>query len=158
MRPLLFATLLLFCGNALAEDGQVASLLSFEATAVRPSTDDDTGSTTSILSTMMEFTTPSNFSLYGGFAFSLGDDPESAIGLGGRYYSVTPAFQVLPGSPVWTFIGAGIDFFDENVYYPEAGFRIATSNTSRLDVFVKLLNSDSNKYDQHVMVGAGLTF
>lgn len=158
MRSILFATLVLFCGSALAEEGQVASLLSFEATAARPSTDEDTGSTTSILRTMMEFTTPSNFSMYGGFAFALGDDSESAIALGGRYYSSTPAFQILPGSPVWSYIGVGIDFFDENVYYPEAGFRIATSNTSRLDVFVKLLNSDTAKYDQHVMVGAGLTF
>ncbi|MEL0638000.1 hypothetical protein V6259_14655 [Marinomonas sp. TI.3.20] len=158
MKPIIFATLVFFCGSTFADEGQIASLLNFEATATRPSTDNETGSTTSVVSTMMEFTTPSNFSIYGGFSFALGDNPESSIALGSRYYSATPAFQLIPGVPMWSYLGAGVYFFDKTVYYPEAGFRIATSNTSRLDVFVKLLNSSSPKYDQHVMVGAGLTF
>ncbi|MGO3345396.1 MAG: hypothetical protein ACTIM4_09300 [Marinomonas sp.] len=156
MKRLLFASLVFFCSEALAETGRIASLVSFEATAVRPSTNED--STTSIVNTMMEYTMPSNISIYGGFAFSLGDDPESAIGLGARYYSSSPAFQIIPGAPMWSYIGVGVDFFDGNVYYPEAGFRIAISDTSRLDIFVRLLNSSNSKYNHHVMVGAGLTF
>lgn len=158
MRSLILATLVFFCGSALASGGQIATLLNFESTAARPTTDYQTGSVTSIASPMMEYTAPSNLSLYGGFSFAIGDNPESALALGARYYSATPAFQLIPGVPMWSFIGGGVYFFNSTVYYPEAGFRIATSNASRLDVFVKLLNSSSKKYDQHVMVGAGLTF
>lgn len=155
MRYLLISLLVLFSDLASAE-GQIATLVNFEATAARPSTEGD--STTSILSTMMEYTSPANISAYGGFSFVIGDDFESALGLGGRFYSSTPAFQFLPGLPMWSFIGAGVYFLDETTYFPEAGFRIATSDASRLDVFIKILNSSGDKYDKHFMIGAGLTF
>ncbi|MCW8356698.1 hypothetical protein N5P32_12620 [Marinomonas pontica] len=59
---------------------------------------------------------------------------------------------------MWSFIGGGVSFLDDTVYYPEAGFRIATSDASRLDVYIKILNSSNETYDKHIMVGAGLTF
>lgn len=159
MKRTLFATLALFCGSAFAAEGQIASLVSFESTAARPTQKpEQDGSLTSLFSTQIEYTTPVNVSVYGGFSFALGDSFESAFSMGARYYSATPAFQLLPGIPMWSFIGGGVYFLDDAAYYPEAGFRIATSDTSRLDVFVKLLNSSNDKYDRHVMVGAGLTF
>ncbi|SBS35025.1 hypothetical protein MSP8887_02281 [Marinomonas spartinae] len=159
MKRILFATLALFCGSTFAAEGQIASLVSFESTAARPKMNkEQDGSLTSLLSTQIEYTTPANISAYAGFSFALGDNFESAFSMGARYYSATPAFQLFPGIPMWSFIGGGVYFLDSATYYPEAGFRIATSDTSRLDVFVKLLNSSDDKYDRHVMVGAGLTF
>ncbi|MBD5772599.1 hypothetical protein [Marinomonas colpomeniae] len=157
MKPLFFAILVLVSTNVLAE-GQVASLVNFESTAIRPDTENGNSNVTSILNTAMEYTTPSNVSFYGGFSFILGEDFESAVTAGSRFYSSTPAFQVFPGLPMWSFIGGGISFFDKAVYYPEAGFRIATSDTSRLDVYIKILNSSSDVYNEHFMIGAGLTF
>ena len=157
MRSLLLAALMLVSAHASA-NGQVASLLTFESAAARPDGRDGENNVTSILNTNMEFTTPDNISFYGGFSFVLGETFESAINLGGRFYSSSPAFQFFPGVPMWSYIGGGISFLDDTVFYPEAGFRIATSDVSRLDVFIKILNSDNDTYDKHIMVGAGLTF
>ncbi|MBJ7538938.1 hypothetical protein [Marinomonas transparens] len=160
MKSLLLAALVLVSAHASAE-GQIASLFSFESAASRP--DADSGNTpssnvTSIVNAGMEFTTPQNIAVHGGASFIIGEEFESAINVGVRFYSSAPAFQILPNAPIWSFIGGSVSFFDETVYYPEAGFRIGISNVSRLDVFVKLLTSDSDTYNNHVMVGAGLTF
>jgi len=157
MKLFFFAILILVSTNALAE-GQIASLVNFESTAIRPDTQDGSSNVTSILNTTMEFTQPNNISLYGGFSFVLGEDFESSVTVGGRFYNSSPAFQIFPGLPMWSFIGGGVSFFDSVVYYPEAGFRIATSDTARLDIYIKILNSSSSVYDEHFMVGAGLTF
>lgn len=157
MRPLLLAALVLVSANASAE-GQIASLINFESAAARPTTPDGETNVTSIIGANMEYTLPENISFYGGLSFVIGEKFENAITIGSRYYSATPALQILPGIPMWSFIGGGVSFLDETVYYPEAGFRIGISDVSRLDVFVKVLNSSSDTYDKHVMVGAGLTF
>ncbi|BFM49559.1 hypothetical protein [Marinomonas sp. THO17] len=157
MRSLLLAVLVLVSANASA-NGQLASLLTFESAAARPDGRDDQPNVTSIINANMEFITPENISFHGGISFVLGEEFESSVNLGTRFYSSSPAFQIFPNAPVWSFIGGGISFLDETVYYPEAGFRIATSNVSRLDVFIKILNSDSETYDRHIMIGAGLTF
>lgn len=156
MRKLVLATLFLVSASASAE-GQIASLVTFESTALRPDSD-GTENVTSILNASMEYTMPSNTSIYGGFSFVLGEEFESALSFGGRYYSSTPAFQFFASVPMWSYLGAGVSFLDETVYYPEAGFRLATSNTSRIDVFLKILNSSHDRYDKHILVGAGLTF
>ncbi len=155
MRSLLLAALVLFSAQAAAEN-QYASLVTFESTAARPTTDER--NVTSIVNTAMELISPSNVSVYGGFSFVVGESFESAVVLGTRFYSSTPAFQLFPGIPMWSYIGAGIATYDELTYYPEAGFRVATSDATRLDVFIKILNSKSDVYDKHFMVGAGLTF
>ncbi|MDP5056670.1 MAG: NRDE family protein [Marinomonas hwangdonensis] len=157
MKPLLLAALVLMSVNASAE-GQIASLVNFESAAARPNGSDSQSNITSIFSTSMEYTLPENISFYGGFSFVLGEKFESAVTLGSRFYSSTPAFQLLPGIPMWSFLGGGVSFLEDTVYYPEAGFRIATSDSSRLDVFIKILNSSNDTYDKHVMIGAGLTF
>lgn len=157
MKPLLLAALVLMSVNASAE-GQIASLVNFESAAARPNSSDGRNNITSIFSTSMEFTLPENISFYGGFSFVLGERFESAVSIGSRFYSATPAFQLLPGIPMWSYLGGGISFLEDTVYYPEAGFRIATSDSSRLDVYVKILNSRNDTYDKHVMIGAGLTF
>ena len=157
MKSLLLATLVLVSAHASAE-GQIASLVNFSSTAARPTTDEGETNVTSILNASMEFTLPENISFYGGLSFIMGEEFENSVSLGSRYYSSTPALQILPGIPVWSFIGGGVSFFDENVYYPEAGFRVGISDSSRLDIFVKILNSSSETYDKHVMIGAGLTF
>ncbi|MCV2403479.1 hypothetical protein OFY17_11370 [Marinomonas sp. C2222] len=156
MRKLLLATLFLVSASASAE-GQIASLVTFESTALRPDSN-ESENVTSTLNTSMEFTLPSNVSLYGGFTFVLGENFESAISFGSRYYSSTPAFQLFASVPMWSYLGAGVSFLDETVYYPEAGFRLATSNTSRIDVYMKIFNSSHDRYDKHILVGAGLTF
>ena len=162
MKLFFFAILVLVSTNTLAENslsgGQIATLVNFESTAIRPNSDDNENNVTSILNTGMEYTIPSNFSFYGGFSFILGEEFESAVTVGSRFYSSSPAFQIFPGLPMWSFIGGGISFYDNTVYYPEAGFRIATSDTARLDVYIKLLNSSSDVYSEHLMIGAGLTF
>ena len=157
MKTFFFAVLALVSSNLLAE-GQIATLVNFESTAIRPNSEDNTSNITSILNTGMEYTTPTNFSFYGGFSFILGEEFESAVTAGSRFYSSSPAFQIFPGLPMWSFIGGGISFYDNTVYYPEAGFRIATSDTARLDVYIKLLNSSNDVYNEHLMIGAGLTF
>ena len=157
MKPLLLAALVLMSVNASAE-GQIASLVNFESAAARPNASDGQSNITSIFSTSMEYTLPENISFYGGFSCVLGEKFESAVTLGSRFYSSTPAFQLLPGIPMWSFLGGGVSFLEDTVYYPEAGFRIATSDSSRLDVFIKILNSSNDTYDKHVMIGAGLTF
>lgn len=156
MKSFLLAALVLVSVNASAD--QIASLVNFESTAARPDTPDGQDNITSILNTNMEFTLPENISFYGGFSFVLGETFESSVTLGSRFYSATPAFQIFPGIPMWSFIGGGVSFLDDTVYYPEAGFRIATSDASRLDVYIKILNSSNDTYDKHIMVGAGLTF
>ncbi|GAB3486157.1 hypothetical protein [Marinomonas epiphytica] len=156
MRALILAVLTLFSVNSYAEN-QIASLVTFESTAARPTTTEG-NNVTSIVNTLMEFTSPSNISAYGGFSFVIGEKFESAVTLGARFYSSTPAFQVIAGIPMWSYIGGGVSFLDETTYYPEAGFRIATSDATRMDVFIKILNSQSDTYDKHFMVGAGLTF
>ncbi|MEO9275672.1 hypothetical protein ABFY09_12520 [Marinomonas sp. 5E14-1] len=145
--------------NAFAEipGGQVATLLNYESTATRPDSNGNE-SVTSIINSYMEYTMPTNISVYGGFAFVIGEDFESGVTVGSRYYSATPIFQSFSGLTAWSFIGGGLSFLEGTVYYPEAGFRIAISNTSRLDVYMKILNSSDSKYDNHVMIGAGLTF
>ncbi|MGR0279449.1 hypothetical protein ACUM5Y_10420 [Marinomonas dokdonensis] len=155
MRSIILAALIIFSTQASAEN-QIASLVTFESTAARPTTEDK--NITSIVNTGMELVSPSNISVYGGFSFIIGEDFESAVVLGTRFYSATPAFQLFPGIPMWSYIGAGIASYDEVTYYPEAGFRVATSDATRLDVFIKILNSKSDVYDKHFMVGAGLTF
>ncbi|MBR7889123.1 hypothetical protein J9B83_09190 [Marinomonas sp. A79] len=157
MRSILLAALVFVSAHASAE-GQIASLFSFEAAAARPDTADGQKNVTSILNTSMEYTLPENISFHGGFSFVIGETFESSITLGSRFYSSTPAFQIFPGIPMWSFLGGGVSFLDDTVFYPEAGFRVATSDTSRLDVFVKILNSSNDTYDKHVMLGAGLTF
>jgi len=157
MKSILLATLILVSAGASAE-GQIATLINFESAAARPDSGGSLDNVTSILNTGMEYTAPTNLSIYGGFSFKLGETFESSLSFGSRYYSSTPAFQILAGAPVWSFIGGGISFFEDSVYYPEAGFRVAISNASRLDVFVKILNSSNETYDKHVMIGAGLTF
>ncbi|UTW00258.1 hypothetical protein KDW99_03730 [Marinomonas rhizomae] len=157
MKSLLLATLVLVSAHASAQD-QIASLITFESTAARPNSDTNHSNITSIINAEMEYTLPENISFYGGFSFVLGEQFESSVTVGSRFYSATPAFQIFPGVPMWSFIGGGISFLDDMVYYPEAGFRIATSNTSRMDIFVKILNSSNKTYDKHVMIGAGLTF
>lgn len=156
MKSFLLAALVLVSVNASAD--QIASLVNFESAAARPDTADGQDNITSILNTNMEFTLPENISFYGGFSFVLGETFESSVTLGSRFYSSTPAFQIFPGIPMWSFIGGGVSFLDDTVYYPEAGFRIATSDASRLDVYIKILNSSNETYDKHIMVGAGLTF
>lgn len=157
MKSLLLAALVLVSANALAE-GQIASLVNFESTATRPDSRNEQSNVTSIGYAAMEYTLPENISFYGGFSFVIGEDFESGATVGSRFYSATPAFQIFPGIPMWSFIGGGISFLEDTVYYPEAGFRIAASDTSRLDVYVKILNSSNETYDKHVMIGAGLTF
>jgi hypothetical protein len=157
MKSILLAALVLVSANASAE-GQIASLVNFSSTAVRPTTPEGETNVTSIIDASMEYTLPENISFYGGLSFVIGETFENAISLGSRYYSSTPALQILPGIPMWSFIGGGISFLDDTVYYPEAGFRIGISDVSRLDIFVKILNSSGDTYDKHVMVGAGLTF
>ena len=157
MKSILLATLILVSAGASAE-GQIASLINFESTAARPDGNGDINNVTSILNTNMEFTTPTNISFYGGFSFVLGETFESAVTLGSRFYSSSPAFQIIPGAPMWSYIGGGVSFLEDTVYYPEAGFRIASSDSSRLDIYIKILNSSNETYDKHVMIGAGLTF
>ena len=157
MKRLLFVALALISSATLAE-GQIASLVNFESTAARPDSNGDTDNVTSILNTNMEFTTPTNISFYGGFSFVLGETFESSVTIGSRFYSSSPAFQIIPGAPMWSYIGGGVSFYEDTVYYPEAGFRIATSDSSRLDVYIKILNSSNETYDKHIMIGAGLTF
>ena len=157
MKSFLLAALVLVSANASAE-GQIASLITFESTAIRPTTPEGESNITSIASAAMEYTLPENISFYGGLSFILGETFENSVTLGGRYYSAAPALQIIPGIPMWSFIGGGVSFFDDTVYYPEAGFRIAISNASRLDIFVRVLNSSGDTYDKHVMIGAGLTF
>lgn len=157
MKYILLATLILISASASA-DGQIASLVNFESTAARPDGNGNSDNVTSILNTNMEITTPTNVSFYGGFSFVLGESFESAVNVGARFYSSTPAFQFISGGPMWAYIGGGISFYDDETFYPEAGFRIATSDSSRLDVYIKILNSNDETYDRHIMVGAGLTF
>lgn len=157
MKSILLAALVLVSANASAE-GQIASLVSFSSTAARPTTPEGETNVTSIIDASMEYTLPENISFYGGLSFVTGEEFENSISLGSRYYSATPALQILPGIPMWSFIGGGVSFLDSTVYYPEAGFRIGISDASRLDIFVRVLNSSGDTYDRHVMVGAGLTF
>ncbi|NLQ18092.1 hypothetical protein HGG82_10720 [Marinomonas sp. M1K-6] len=155
MKSFLLAALVLVSAHASAES-QIASLVNFESTAARPNTEQE--NITSILSGSLEHITPSNISIYGGFSFILGETFETGVNIGARFYSAAPAFQFFPGIPIWTFVGGGVSFYDETTYYPEVGFRIATSDVSRIDVFARILNSSSDIYDRHIMVGAGLTF
>jgi hypothetical protein len=157
MKSLLLAALVLVSAHASAE-GQIASLVNFESTAARPDSNGEDDNVTSIAYASMEYTLPENISFYGGFSFVIGETFESGVTVGSRFYSATPAFQVFPGIPMWSFIGGGVSFWEDTVYYPEAGFRIATSDSSRLDVYVKILNSSNETYDKHIMIGAGLTF
>tara|TARA_R110001606_G_scaffold256452_1_gene404588 strand:+ start:1561 stop:2034 length:474 start_codon:yes stop_codon:yes gene_type:complete len=157
MKSLILAALVLVSANASAE-GQIASLVTFESTAMRPTTAEGDTNITSITSASLEYTLPENISFYGGMSFILGETFENALTLGSRYYSSAPALQIIPGVPMWSYIGGGVSFFDDTVYYPEAGFRIAISNASRIDVYVRVLNSSNETYDKHVMIGAGLTF
>jgi hypothetical protein len=157
MKSLLLAALVLVSAHASAE-GQIASLVNFESTAARPDSNGEQDNVTSIGYAAMEYTLPENISFYGGFSFVIGETFESGVTVGSRFYSATPAFQVFPGIPMWSFIGGGVSFWEDTVYYPEAGFRIATSDSSRLDVYVKILNSSNETYDKHIMIGAGLTF
>ncbi|ETI61072.1 hypothetical protein [Marinomonas profundimaris] len=157
MKSLLLAALVLVSAHASAE-GQIASLVNFESTAARPDSNGEDDNVTSIAYAAMEYTLPENISFYGGFSFVIGETFESGVTVGSRFYSATPAFQVFPGIPMWSFIGGGVSFWEDTVYYPEAGFRIATSDSSRLDVYVKILNSSNETYDKHIMIGAGLTF
>lgn len=156
MKLIVLAALMLISVNAFA-NGQIATLINYESTAARP-TSTENNNVTSIINTSIEYTTPANVSFYGGFSFVLGERFESGITLGSRYYSATPLFQAVTGVPVWSYIGGGIAFLENSVYYPEAGFRIALSNASRVDVYMKILNSSNETYDNHVMIGAGLTF
>ena len=156
MKSLALAVLMLVSINAFAE-GQIATLINYESTAARPANQDD-NNVTSIVNTSIEYTLPVNVSFYGGFSFVLGEKFESGVTFGSRYYSSTPLFQAFTGVPVWSYIGGGISFLEDSVYYPEAGFRIALSNASRVDVYMKILNSSNDTYDNHVMIGAGLTF
>ncbi|WOD08431.1 hypothetical protein [Marinomonas sp. GJ51-6] len=156
MKSIVLAVLMLISINAFA-NGQIATLINYESTAARPSSQGD-DNVTSIVNTAIEYTLPINVSFHGGFSFVLGERFESGITLGSRYYSATPLFQAVTGVPVWSYIGGGISFLENAVYYPEAGFRIALSNASRVDVYMKILNSSNDTYDNHVMIGAGLTF
>ena len=156
MKPLLFALLILISVDASAET-QVATLINYESTAIRPD-NNDSDNVTSMINASLEYTSPENISVYGGFSFILGETFESAVNVGARFYNATPALQAFTGVPTWSFIGGGGSLYDSFTFYPEAGFRMAISNTARLDVNVKLLNSSDETYDQHLLFGVGLTF
>lgn len=164
MKSLLLAALTLISVNALAEEfdpfanGQIATLVNFEATIARPDSTGENQNVTSIFNGGMELTMPTNLSVYGGFTIVTGETFESALHAGLRYYSAAPALQPIVGAPVWSYIGGGLSFLDSSVYYPEAGFRIAIANSARVDIFMKILNSSNDRYDKHIMAGAGLTF
>lgn len=157
MKHLLFIALVLV-SSAVSAEGQIAALINFESTAARPDGSAESDNVTSILNANIEYILPTDISVYGGFSFILGESFESAATIGSRFYSSTPTLQIIPGAPMWAYIGGGMSFFNDIVYYPEAGFRTATSDSSRLDVYIKILNSSDKTYNQHVLIGAGLTF
>lgn len=164
MRSLLLVALTLISTATFAEqndlfaNGQIATLVNFEATIARPDSNGENQNVTSIFNGGMELTMPTNLSIYGGFTIVTGETFESGLHTGLRYYSAAPALQPLVGAPIWSYIGGGLSFLEDTVYYPEAGFRIAIANTARVDLFIKILNSGNDTYDKHIMAGAGLTF
>ena len=164
MRSLLLVAFTLISTATFAEqndpfaNGQIATLVNFEATIARPDSTSENKNVTSIFNGGMEFTMPTNLSIYGGVTIVTGESFESALHTGLRYYSAAPALQPLVGAPIWSYIGGGVSFLDDTAYYPEAGFRIAIANAARVDIFIKILNSSNETYDRHIMAGAGLTF
>jgi hypothetical protein len=86
------------------------------------------------------------------------DSFESAINYGVRFYSPTPLFNWGGSTPVWSYLGLGYYLVDNNAYYPEAGLRVATSNNTRMDIFLKVFNSDNTAYDKMATIGVGLAF
>ena len=154
MKWTLAAALILNTMSASAA-GTLSSLVSFEQVFSRPST--ATSNTQSIMSASVEYVFPRSLSVYGGVAFILRDSFESTINLGTRLYSFNPVFHV-SSKPVWSYIGIGTYLVDNNAYYPEVGLRFATTPSSRMDVFLKVLNSSDTAYDKHASIGVGFTF
>ncbi|MFD1381828.1 hypothetical protein ACFQ45_00455 [Rhodanobacter aciditrophus] len=155
MKKLVSAALLAGATSASAA-GQFSSLASYDYVFSKPST--ATSHTASVINTLVEYTYPRTLSIYGGFSFILRDSFESTLTLGARLYTPTPMFYWGGSVPIWSYVGAGTFLLDNGAYYPEAGLRIGITNNTRLDVFLKVFNSDDTAYDKHATIGVGLTF
>ena len=155
MKKFVTAALLTGATSAFAA-GQFSPLISYELVYSEPST--ATSNTASMINASMEYTFPRSLSVYGGFSFILRDSFETAAQAGARFYTPNPLFYVNGKMPVWTYVGLGANFLDNVAFYPEAGLRIGINDDTRVDVFMKVYNSNDTAYDKHATVGIGLTF
>lgn len=155
MKKFVAAALLTGATSAVAA-GQFSPLVSYELVFREPST--ATSNTTGMINTSIEYTFPRSLSLYGGFSFILRDSFETAAQAGARFYTTSPLFYINGNMPLWSYIGLGANFLDNVAAYPEAGVRIGISDDTRIDIFVKVYNSNENAYDKHATIGMGLTF
>lgn len=155
MKKLVSAALLAGATSASAA-GQFSSLVSYDYVFSKPST--ATSHTASMINALVEYTYPRSLSLYGGFSFILRDSFESALTVGTRLYTPTPMFYWGGSIPIWSYVGVGAYLVDNTAFYPEAGIRFGVTNNTRLDVFMKVLNSNNTAYDKHATIGVGLTF
>ena len=135
--------------------GTWSTLLNYDHIFSQPST--ATSNTASIISGSMEYAFPRSLAFYGGASFVLQDSFESTLNIGARFYSADPILN-MGNIPVWSFIGLGNYFVDDNAYYPEIGLRIGVNQLSRVDVSLKVLNSSNTAYDNHAAVGIGFAF
>ncbi|SBS34023.1 hypothetical protein MAQ5080_02753 [Marinomonas aquimarina] len=155
MKKFVTAALLAGATSAFAA-GQFSPLVSYEHVYSTPST--ATSNTASMINATMEYTYPRSLSVYGGFTFILRDSFETAAQLGSRFYTPEPLFYVNGIAPVWSYVGLGANVLDNVAFFPEIGFRIGISDNTRLDLFMKVYNSNDTAYDRHATLGAGLTF
>lgn len=155
MKKFVTAALLAGATSAFAA-GQFSPLFSFEGVFSKPTT--ATGTTSSFINASMEYTYPRSLSVYGGVSFILRDSFETGGHAGMRLYTPTPLFYVNGSAPVWSYLGAGVNVLDDVAFYPEAGFRIGLTDDTRIDLFMKVYNSNDTAYDRHATIGVGLTF
>lgn len=155
MKKFVAAALLAGTTSAFAA-GQFSPLINYELVFSEPTT--ATSNTSSMINAVMEYTYPRSLSVYGGFSFILRDSFETAAQAGTRFYTPSPLFYVNGVAPVWTYVGLGANVLDNVAFFPEIGFRIGLTDTTRLDLFMKVYNSNDTAYDKHATIGAGLTF
>lgn len=155
MKKFVTAALLAGATSAFAA-GQFSPLFSFEGVFSKPTI--ATGTTSSFINASMEYTYPRSLSVYGGVSFILRDSFETGGHVGMRFYTPTPLFYVNGSAPVWSYLGAGVNVLDDVAFYPEAGFRVGLTDDTRIDLFMKVYNSNDTAYDRHATIGVGLTF
>lgn len=155
MKKVVIATALTLSAISANAAGTLSTFLTAEKVLSRPST--ATGTTDLLMTGAMEYVFPRSLSFYGGVSFILRDSFETTVNVGARLYSVTPVFKI-GATPMWSFIGAGAYFVDNNAYYPEVGLRFATSTNTRMDIYLKVLNSVDTAYDRNASIGVGFTF
>ncbi|TBR37699.1 hypothetical protein CBF23_013915 [Marinomonas agarivorans] len=109
-----------------------------------------------ILNAGIETVLPNGFSYHGGFNFLVKGNLETALSIGGRFYSHIPIFG--SDTPIYSYIGAGMLPVDGSTFYPEIGIRISPSDVIRMDLFFKAYTSSDSDYDKKATLGLGLSF